>query len=67
MKILLNGQVVDINFSIDAMRLALIQKETEELKDVGLDGNEADEMAHETIMPLSNEEIIERIKPMEIK
>jgi hypothetical protein len=66
MKIMLNGKIMDIDFGVDAMRQALIDNEVEQLKNIGCDGNEADEMAHDIILPLSNEEIIERIKPMEI-
>lgn len=67
MKILLNGQVMDINDTVKAMRKALIQNETEQLKDMGCDGREADEMAHELYLPLTKDELLKTIKQLEIQ
>jgi len=67
MKILLNGQIVDIDDTVKAMRRALIQNETEQLKDIGCDGLEANEMAHELYLPLTTDEILQTIKQLEIK
>ena len=67
MKILLNGQIVDLDETVEAMRSALIQYEAEQLKDIGCDGLEADEMAHELYLPLNEDEIRKTIKQLEIK
>ena len=67
MKIFLNEQIIDIDETVEGMRKALIEQETIELKDIGCNGQEADEMAHETFLPLSEKEILDKIKLMEIQ
>ena len=67
MKILLNGQIIDIEESVEAMKQALIQMEANELMDIGCDGLEADEMAHEKFDFESEEIIKKQIHQLEIK
>lgn len=62
-----SGQVVDIEETPKAMREALVKVEAEALKDIGCDGNEADEMAHEKVDSLFNDTIACLIRKMEIK
>jgi hypothetical protein len=67
MKIMLNGQIIDVEETVEAMRRALIQNETEQLQDLGCDALESDEMAHELYLPLNEKEILQTIKQLEIK
>ena len=67
MKILLNGQVMYIDETVKGMRQALIQNQTEQLKDMGCDGLEANEMAHELYLPLTKDELLKTIKQLEIQ
>lgn len=67
MKILLGTQVVELEETIEGMRNALIENERKELLNIGCNGLDADEMAMEEFGFLSEEEILEKIKKLEIK
>lgn len=67
MKIIVKGQIIDVEENLESMKQALITHEEEELKNIGCDGNEANEMAYESVHFLSENDIIKLIKNLEIK
>ena len=67
MKVLLKGNLIDLGDNLEAMRNAIIEHEANALMDIGCDGLEADEMAHDAIDYLPEEEILNKIKLLEVK